>query len=150
MSNRAARTWTVTHVVFPLLPFFLGGFVRLLAGAWHFDWSTFSASDLAICLAVLCLCVNQSLVREERLLDNQDKKEDAATESVLFLVLGITLLALFSVVVAFDTAVTILHLEQLAEPLHFFQFAVAVLAIVTIRRAARACRSYSLRGRLSA
>lgn len=138
----------VVHVFFPLLPFALGGLLRLVT-ALNVSWSTFSAPDLAICLALLSLLVSQSLLRKEPdILEDEDKKDEAKRQVYLFLGYGVSLIVLFAVTTVFESLVGDSKHADLNTSLHIFQgmtFA-ALLFMMWISR--RTQQSFRLSGTL--
>ena len=110
------NAWTLVHVLFPLLPFGLGGILRLVSSL-KLSWNTFSAPDLAICLGLLALLVSQSLAKmESQSIPNDDPtpearaiKEDRADEVRrqihVFLACAITLIVLFAATTIFESIV---------------------------------------------
>lgn len=120
----STRAWVIIHVGFPMMPFLLGGLIRLVTTSCRLSWTTFSASELAICLALLAVFINQSLIRSERLLDSEDKKAEAEAQAALFLFLAVVFTALFAVVTGFGVAVRELHVEALRAGLHTFEIVV--------------------------
>lgn len=96
--------------------FFMGGVIRLLT-VGELSLATFSASDLAICLALLSLFINQSLVGTQRNLDNDDKKEEMIVHALLCIIFAIVFLTLFTLIIVFGASVKDLGIEMLERPL---------------------------------
>jgi hypothetical protein len=69
------------------------------------SWDTFSASELAISLALLTLLLHQSLLGTQRILDSEDKKQEVAAWAYGLLGFSAFLIALFAANVVFDTQV---------------------------------------------
>lgn len=109
---------------------------------------TFEASELSICLALICLCVNQSLLREPRLLDNDDKRAHVQSEATVFLILALVMIVAFSLLVVFRTLVFDLGSREMLVSLRCVQVATLVVALPVLRRALHAQRSFALRGGL--
>lgn len=134
--------WTVVHVFFPLLPFGLGGIIRLIT-LNEISFTVFDASDLAICLALLSLLINQNLLKNPRNLDNEDKKTETEAQALFFLILAVCFLILFTLITCFDAAVIDLQIEKLKSPLHisesisFFSMLPVLLFSVLTQRSFR-------------
>src|SRR5437764_14890944 len=95
-SPPSTKVWLLVHIVVPLLPFLFGGLIRGGLTS-HIKLDTFSASELAISLGLLCLFVNQSLSSSELMLGNKDKEADISFWAVCFFCIGILLFVLFGV-----------------------------------------------------
>jgi hypothetical protein len=96
--------WQIVNVVLPMMPFFLGGGIRLIS-TQNLDLATFNASDLAICLALLSLSMCQNILNSERVLDNKDKKDEAKSYALIFLLIGIVFLVLFTVIEIYTSSI---------------------------------------------
>jgi heme exporter protein D len=131
-----------------MFPVFLGGFIRLVISSWQLSYGTFTASELAICLALLALLTNQSLLQHEELLNNLDKEADIATQAVACLVFAAVLLVLFALIVGFSSAIEQLHLEALQPSLQGFENFVYILSPIIIGFAILTQRSFRLKARL--
>jgi hypothetical protein len=112
------RNWLIANITFPLLPFFLGGLIRLIL-IKNLCLTTFSASDLAICLALLSLSINQNLLRNVRVLENEDKKAETESWASVFLLFAIVSLVLFGIMVFCSSSVNDLQLNMLEETLNY-------------------------------
>ena len=136
-------TWTVVHVYFPLVPFGLGGLLRLVTSL-DLSWNTFSASDLAICLGLLSLLVSQSLLKAEpHILDDEDKREEAKKQVYLFLFYAVVLIVFFAVTTVFDSLVTDRGYRELNISLRIFQgltFATLLFMLWVTRRTQQSFR----------
>jgi len=99
LESASTKAWVCVYVLLPMLPVILGAFIRLVISSWQLSYDTFSPSDLAICLALLVLLTNQSLLQHEELLDNPDKEADKATQAVGCLILAAFVLGLFALIV---------------------------------------------------
>lgn len=123
----STTAWIVIHIACPMIPFVLGGLIRIAMNKWHLSFTTFSASELAICLALLVLFINQSLLKSQRILDNEDKETDVEGQAALFLLFAIILIALFVVIVVLHTAVYDCKMATLCPSLNFFTILVFVM-----------------------
>jgi len=131
-----------------MLPVILGAFIRLVISSWQLSYDTFSPSDLAICLALLILLTDQSLLQHEELLDNPDKAADKATQAVGCLILAAFVLGLFALIIGLSSAIQQYHLDSLQAPLRGFDNSVYVLTPITIGFAIVTQRSFRLRAKL--
>lgn len=137
--------WLVVHVVTPLLPFLLGGTIRLFIRSLTFSWATYSAADLAISLALVAVFVNQSLLNSEPLLDNPDKREDLRGWATVYFHAATGLIALFAVIIALVSVRQDMDVDQLDTPIRLLSAAVFVTAPVLIGVAAATQRSFKLK-----
>lgn len=147
-----SKVWIVINVILPLVPFLLGGMIRFVTTSLRLSWSTFSASEMAICLGLLSLFLNQSLVRSDRVLDNKDKQRDVATEAAIYLVLGVIFIALFALITAYGCIISELNLSTevaaLERPLRNFELIVFAMAPFMIAFSIQTQRSYRLKASL--
>ncbi|MFC2108409.1 hypothetical protein ACFLS5_03005 [Candidatus Bipolaricaulota bacterium] len=148
MATATEKAWFLTHITLPMVPFVLAGVIRLLMHKFAASMETFSTAELAICLALLCLCVNQSLARHPRLLDNEDKLAEAQSEALVFLLLSIILVAAFALVVLLDVLVFELNYRDGLVALRFIQSTILAVMPWVLHRASRAQQSFDLKGGL--
>lgn len=141
----STKNWLIIYIVFPLTPFVIGSFIRLITLSGNIDWNTFSASDLSICLALAAILINQSLLRTARVLDDADKREEVAVVATLYLILGFIFITIFSLTVAFNLCVTNLTIEKLSNPLHVFQISAWVLMPIIVWYSIRIQKSFKLK-----
>ena len=137
--------WITIYIVVPLLPFLLGGIIRLVISSWNLTWTTFDASELAICFALLCLFINQNLLKNEILLSNSDKEEDIESKALGFLILGIIFIALFIINVLCEATIDFHNVPTLEIPLHTFQLFVFIFTIPTLNFSISVQRSFKLK-----
>lgn len=140
----STKNWVIVYIVFPLIPFLLGSLIRLITLSGRIYWDTFNASELSICLALAAMLINQCLLRSGRLLNSEEKQEDAAGEAMLYLFFGIIFIALFSVMVAFSICVNNLQVEELEIPLRGFQILIWILMPVIIWYIIKTQKSFRL------
>lgn len=140
MTSRASTvTWLFVHIVFPLAPFALAGAARLIVTR-SLSWDTFSASELAISLALLTLLLHQCLLRSERRLDSEEKREEVAAWAYVLAGVSVFFIVLFVLNVVFDTQVNKLLEEQhepslrISEAVVFLLFPFAVYLAVLVQR----------------
>ena len=129
------------NIGLPLTPFLIGGLVRLLA-LLDFSSGPFVASELAICLAFICILTNQSLDRKP-LLDNDDKKKERATWKRIFLGIAVLLIVLFALIVLFEALVRDLNLSILQGRLWICNWA-AALGVLVVPLSVRVQLSFDL------
>lgn len=101
MFNKHSLNWIIVNLALPLLPFFLGAFIRTLVCEWDIDWATFSTATLSMSLGFVCLSVNQSITTHPRLLDDEEKAAEASGMANTFLLLAVVNVAFFALCVAF-------------------------------------------------
>ena len=144
-ARSSATNWCLVHIGIPILPFLLGSAIRVGVACGQLSWKAFSSSDLAICLALLSLLMNQSLLRSERILDNEDKKEEVEGRATFFLILAMVLIALFSVIVALDSVIENYAIRALEPPLRIFEIATYLLMPTMLYLSIQTQRSYKLK-----
>lgn len=118
--------WHIVYIILPMTPFVLGGIIRYI-NTQNLCLATFSASDLAICLTLLSLSVNQSIIRAERLLNNPDKEDEAATHASIFLIFAILSLVLFTATIFYTSSIDDLRLDKFENSLVISQYATYAL-----------------------
>lgn len=135
-------TWSIVHILFPLSPIFLGALIRACISS-DVTWTTFDASNVAVCLALLSLFVYQSLLRTDRPLTTEDKKRERYSFVFVFVILAIFMIGLFAALIstnAFagasatsaETAETYERaLQKLALAVYCFSGFVVALAMIT-------------------
>jgi len=89
--------------------------------------------------------MNQSLLRSERILDNEDKKEEVEGRATFFLILAMVLIALFSVIVALDSVIENYAIRALEPPLRIFEIATYLLMPTMLYLSIQTQRSYKLK-----
>lgn len=144
-NNPKIWSWFLIHILFPFLPFILGGTIRL-GLHWQLTIDTFRATELAICLAFLSILVYQSLLRNERLLDNEDKKKDVEGMATLFLIFAVILIAFYSVGIALDCFSDHPEIQIVQNGKTFVSLLVYVFGIVITIASISIQKSYKLRG----
>jgi hypothetical protein len=91
MPDRKVSTWAwiTVHLVYPLLPVPLEGFIRCAVANWGIGYDTFSASTLAISAGLLSVFVTQSLRSQEGILPDQEDEGTRDGASAFFMASGI-------------------------------------------------------------
>ncbi|MBE9595144.1 MAG: hypothetical protein IMF19_16890 [Proteobacteria bacterium] len=122
--------------------------IRLIISSGRLVWTAFSASELAICFALLSLFINQNLQGIEKVLDNEDKKEEVEFTALIFLIWAGFFLVLFVLILSFDLGVNFLEVEEFKEPLFNSQIIVFVSAPFMLLWAFSTLRSFRLRAKI--
>ena len=146
--TRSSKTWFIVHVAFPLVPFFLGGFIR--AGLVGFDFTsfslnTFSAPTLAMSIGLLSLFVNQSIHNSTRSLDDEEEIETLHGKATLFLIYAICSFTIFGVLVLLMSVGDLTNLPRLQKGLSSFQVFVFFASLIPIWFSIAAQKAYKLR-----
>lgn len=106
LKHRSSKSWIIINIVLPFSIFLIGGFIRLITTGGEIDWNTFNAADLAICMALLSLLANQSILRNRILLENIDKTNEIEGNASEVLLYGIFSIIMFVLLVAFQSLVS--------------------------------------------
>jgi hypothetical protein len=144
----STKTWILLYVFFPLMPFLLGTMIRLIVSSGRLLGAAFSASELAICFALLSLFINQNLLRTEGVLDNEDKEEDVKRNALLLLSSAIFFIVLFALIITCDIAVNFHNLEPFKGPLLISQIIVFCATPFILYWTISIQRSFRLRAHL--
>jgi len=145
------KTWILVHVIFPMLPFIIEGFVRLLILGISLD--TFSCSTLAASIGLLCLFVNQNLLARSNPdfpNDAHDEQDNLKHVANLLLLFGLISFVLF-VIVVFLTADIENGISEEAKyvryvvGLYFVKIMIVIWAILSIWEAYKTQKSFKLR-----
>lgn len=115
-------------------------------GKW--SWNIFSGSELAISLMLLALFLSQSISNREILLENDDKKEEAREEILVWLVLAIVFAVLFALNVAFDFLVLNLGDKKCEGIVHGFKIVTVLTGLFALMRSISAQRSFRLKAKI--
>lgn len=139
--------WIVVHIVYPLLPVPLEGFIRFVALGRVVDLDTFNAATLAISAGLISVFVNQSLRTQERLLTDPEEDEKRNGTCISFIVLAIIFFALFGLVTLMYALVSRSpsQTEQMKQILQGFETAVFMISATPIIFAIVAQRAFKLR-----
>lgn len=144
MRRTSTLIWLIVHIAVPLLPFGLGGFLRWIV-RWRFEWTNFSAAELAVSLGLLTIYMNQSVLTSEQLLQRTEKEEGRRVIALVCVVVSGMFFALFGLITAFGVLVNEQQVSPAEKPLVFFQAAVFVGAPCVIYFSVRAQRAFKLR-----
>ena len=134
------KTWILVHVIFPMLPFFIEGFARLIVLDSSLEIVSFST--LAASMGLLCLFVNQNLLAHSIPLSDDDEQDKLIEVTAIFLALGITNFFLFACIV-FLTAN-----PDIPKKLYLVKSFIFICAFISIREAYRTQQSYKLRAQI--
>lgn len=93
----SSSAWLLYHLYLPLFPFFLGAMVRSL-GSYQFSLTAFSASELALIMAVVMFFVYRSLTEYEFQPIEVDKKEEIEQISLLAFICSAMLISAFAII----------------------------------------------------
>jgi hypothetical protein len=143
--DKSPKTWAwfIIHILFPLLPVIIGGLIRFGLNL-QLTMDTFSSSELAICVAFLCILVYQSLLKNERLLDNEDKKKEAEGMATLYLICAILLIVGYSVITVLNCLPENIQLVQNGKI--FMNLSIFSSSVVLTIGVINVQRSYKLKG----
>ena len=140
-----SRTWIIINVIFPLIPFFLGGIIRFLAKGYDISWDTFNVATLAMSIGLLCVFVNQSLLTTKRPLSDPEEIEDIHGTATLFLIFAIFGFVFFAILIVLTALADNLNIPYNEINIHAFEVITLILSIATIYLAVKTQRSYKLR-----
>ena len=152
--NQYSFTWILVHMIFPMLPFIIEAFIRLLILGLSFE--TISCSTLATSTGLLCLFVNQNLLaRSNPDLPSDDHYEQDNLMQVanLLLLFGVISFVLF-VIFVFLTADIEKGISEDAKNaryvvgLYVVKFMIVMWAILSIRQAYKTQKSFKLRTKI--
>jgi hypothetical protein len=149
MKKYSGRTWMRVHILYPLIPFLLDGIIRFLSSQFQFSLGTFSASTLAMSVALLSVFVNQSLLTSEPILPNSDNAEDVLDAANQFITYAIFGFAAFSIIVLL-TALKEFYsskfdVDTLQSIKSIFEYAVYFFVFIPIKSAIKAQRAFKLK-----
>lgn len=136
-------SWVVIFIILPVAPFLLAGLLRLIIEC-SFSWDTFSASELAICMSLLCILMNQSLLRSEIHLEDKDRKAEATNTAIIFLAWLFFFMAFFGALTSFDIIVNSFHYDKFQNVRHLFQIIIYILSAGMLAHTLSVQRSFKL------
>lgn len=145
----ATANWIGVHLVYPLTPVVIEGGIRWLASDKTLTYDTFSASTLALSVALLSMFVNQSVVRSGNAV-LADKAEDDTRQMIcmLFILLALGFFGLFMLLVLLYTLVNDRHQAALTTVHQSFQAFVFMFSVVPVVFAVATQRGLKLRASL--
>lgn len=130
------RKWIFFSIVVPLIPFFGGGFLRLLF-TQKMSWNTFEGSEISICLTLFSFNIAQSLLSCDQILNNKDKEYERKNEIIKYFILGSFFLFVFTLNVILSSLTLDSHLTNFELPRYgvqiFTYFTLPVMVIISLR-----------------
>nr|VFJ64713.1 MAG: hypothetical protein BECKFW1821B_GA0114236_109616 [Candidatus Kentron sp. FW] len=138
----------MTHVLFPLVPFFLESIIRI-GVLEDIDWDTFNSSTLSISIGILCLFVNRSLIGHKKIIPTEEETGRMIGYIHMFYSLTICFVAFFSIVV-FSSALLIEEpgSDNIARIKHNFDLIIMISAIGPVLLSLFVQRAFNLRALL--
>jgi len=144
----SSQTWIIVHILFPLIPFFLAGFIRYIVKDYQINFDTFSTSTLAMSIGLICMLVNQSLLAANRPLTDSEELESIHGTATMFFILAIIGFAFFGILVAFRALFELNSMPEIKNAECGIGYLTGILSLITILWAIRAQRCYKLRARI--
>lgn len=86
IKKTSTSLWFFIHILFPLLPFILEGFIKWFANGFSTINNTFNSSTLAWSLVMLSLFIYQSLLTDTSILPDNYEKDSKKSIAFLFLI----------------------------------------------------------------
>jgi hypothetical protein len=120
--------WFIIHVISPLFPFFIEGFLRF-AVIQKMSINTFSASTLAMSQGLLFILIAQSISHHQFLIPNNDDADDKELWTRICMGVAIFCFALFGVCV-FTDALIIDRKIDILEIVFFVKALVFVFSVI--------------------
>lgn len=136
--------WFLFNFIFPLSPFFLGGFIHLLT-VQKITWETFNASQLAMSIAFQSVFIGQSLLQNERLLDNEDKKSEVEGMSFVYFLSAFLYIVIFAIIEFAKSLMTIAPHAVISSALHAFELTVYSTFLIPIIQSYRTQKGFRLK-----
>lgn len=150
-SSGTSKTWFIVHVLYPLVPFLIEGFIRAVMEVFSTNnlsletiIETFSASTLAMSIGLLSLFVNQSLHNTMRPLTDEEELEQMRGTAILFLIYAIFSFSIFGILVLLSVE-GLSSIPKLETGLKVFQVAVFILAPLPVWFSVSAQKAYKLK-----
>ncbi|CAN2041654.1 Polysaccharide biosynthesis protein [Candidatus Magnetomoraceae bacterium gMMP-15] len=125
--------WLFIHIIFPLLPFFIQGFLRYIIMK-DFTLDTFSASTLSMSQGLIYMFIGQCILNTELILPNQDKKDEQHCWVKVCYSIAIIFFALFGAIVFCEALIEFRNLPvmDILISLKRITFCSALVLILTI------------------
>lgn len=147
LQNRPSkRNWIIYYVILPLVPFFIGGMIRLLF-TLQLSWATFEGSEISICLAILSFFVAQSLLNSHPILNSGEKREDLRRTIDNYYRLGAFFLGLFIVITILNCLINGMNYVRFEPSLQIAQTTAYISPLVMIIISVRTRENYRLMAR---
>lgn len=141
----SSQTWIIVHILFPLIPFFLAGFIRYIVKGYQFDFDTFSTSTLMMSIGLICMLVNQSLLSSNRPLNDSEELENIHGTATIFFIFSIIGFGLFGILVAFGALLELKSMPEVENAELGFGLFASILSVIAIVWAIKAQRCYKLK-----
>lgn len=97
--RHSSTTWIVIHVVFPLLPFFVEGFIRNIVYNKALSLPCLNSSTLIMSVGLLCLFVNQNLISNDEIIHSDENVRDIVVMARCFSKMAMCSFMLFGIIV---------------------------------------------------
>lgn len=81
----STKVWFIVHILIPLLPVLSAIILRFIFGE-NIELKTFKLSDMALSIGIIVAFARQSLIEADRVLDNEDKREEVIATAMLLLI----------------------------------------------------------------
>ena len=137
--------WITVHLVYPLLPVPIEGFIRFGAASWALNFDTFSAATLSMSVGLLSVFINQSIRTSKPIIDDPTEDDTRNGTCALFMGAGIISFVLFGLIVLTSALVIDRQMKELRPLLAFFQGAVFVFWVIPVVAGVAAQRGFKLR-----
>jgi len=156
MNIKTKFNWRIVYILIPLLPFLLGGFVRLgiimtspdfvfsgytVCKTLYFSWD---AVALSFSISIISFVVKNNLSEKPLTLLNDDRKKDLANNCTKLFLWGFVNLVLFGILLAFHTLYKELNKTDVKYTHLFFSFLIYCICLFTMRDVIRIQNNYNL------
>jgi len=137
-------TWILIHIIFPLLPFLIEGFIRFILFDLSMTLHTFNSATLAASIGLLCLFINQNLLAHNIPLPDEEEQSRIYGTATLFLTFAVISFILFTIIVLL-VAIGEKHGDLLQQAQYTFESIVFIFCLLPIATAIKTQRSFKLR-----
>jgi hypothetical protein len=142
----STKAWLIIHLIVPLVPVLVAAFLRFIFGT-QITWATFKIADLSLAMALVVAFARQSLLDTERVLDNDDKREDVSAAATLLILPFSFCLTSFGALESLDVIVN--RTNQLSDAFTRAQWSAVFICIVAAIWVTLVQRSYKLKAKWS-
>jgi hypothetical protein len=139
-----SKGWIAVYIIFPLIPFFLDGLIRFIAGGNRIHMNTFNSSTLSLSVSFISLLLSQNILKMDRPLENQDDQEDRKYYVALFSIYTILFTSIFSVLVLCNALIEFKKMSD-NSILNIFSIIAFLLSILPIYHSIRAHQMFKLK-----
>ena len=140
--------WFAIHILIPLFPFLLEGFIRLFI-IDGIKLNTFSAVTLSISSGFLAVFVSHTLKDYEDIPSDRAEEDSVKGASVMFLLTSIVFFALFGLLVTLRALVVDKNITEIKGIYKLFQVVVFALSVVPVTVSVAVQRSFKLKASAS-